>query len=213
MGMTFSHPMRPGTFRVSSPFGPRSGGTHRGIDYAAPLGTSYYAAREGTVRLAGPASGFGQWIVIDHWIDGVRWSTVYGHSYASGLLVRAGQAVTRGQRIGLVGSNGQSSGPHLHFETWRGGRLNGGTAVNPAPLIDVPAPAPAGRPTISKGATGQHVWDLQNRMTKMYPSYNPYQPTGFFGVLTDAGVREFQRRVGLKVDGVVGPATWAALKL
>ena len=76
-----------------------------------------------------------------------------------------------------------------------------------------PPPHPAGRPTIAKGARGPAVWDLQRKLTTAYPLYNKYAPTGFFGDLTDAGVREFQRRSQLVVDGIVGPKTWAALGL
>lgn len=81
-------------------------------------------------------------------------------------------------------------------------------APRPAPR---PAPKPAGRATIKQGSRGTLVWDLQRKLTKYYPAYNKYTPTGFFGPKTTAGVKEFQRRSGLKVDGIVGPNTWKAL--
>lgn len=109
---------------------------HRGIDLAAPTGTAMYAMSGGVVAQAGPASGFGNWIVIDHTIDGQAYSTVYGHMYDDGVAVSTGDTVTAGQFIGEVGSNGQSSGPHLHFEVWEGSRLAGGTETDPQPWLD-----------------------------------------------------------------------------
>lgn len=126
-------PMKDGTYEVSSPFGQRGSEHHRGIDLAAPNNTPIYAAGDGEVIAAGPASGFGQWIVINHRIGGKLFATVYGHMYADGVLVKKGQKVTAGQEIGKVGSNGQSSGPHLHFEVWDGGHedFDGGHEIDP----------------------------------------------------------------------------------
>ncbi|WP_245672836.1 M23 family metallopeptidase [Aldersonia kunmingensis] len=128
-------PMEPGVFQLSSGFGPREGRFHSGQDLAAPAGTPIVAATDATVVAAGPASGFGNWIVLDTMIDGQKLSTVYGHMYDDGVLVRIGERVRAGQRIANVGSNGESTGPHLHFEVWPGGRLSGGHAIDPAPWL------------------------------------------------------------------------------
>lgn len=127
-------PMKDGTYQVSSPFGPRGGEQHQGIDLAAPVNTPFYSVADGTVVDAGPASGFGQWIVLNHQIDGKLFATVYGHMYPDGVLVKKGQKVTAGQLIGKVGNNGQSTGAHLHFEVWDSGHrdFDGGHAINPA---------------------------------------------------------------------------------
>ncbi len=141
-------PMAPGSFRLTSDFGERRNPVtgaaegHRGQDFGAPAGTPIYAAAAGTVVRAGPADGFGQWIVIDHQIDGQLVSTVYGHMWPDDLGVVEGEQVVAGQPIGRVGSNGQSTGPHLHFEVWEGGRFGGGHAVDPMPLLSEPAPEP-----------------------------------------------------------------------
>lgn len=129
-------PVAPG-YTVSSPFGERDGEAHRGTDFAAPEGHSIIAALDGQVADAGPAQGFGNWIVIDSLDNGRKVSTVYGHMYDQGVRVRTGDKVTAGQRIGDVGSNGQSSGPHLHFEVWPGGRLpeGSGSPVDPMPWL------------------------------------------------------------------------------
>lgn len=134
-------PLAPGTFTETSPFGPRGNSIHQGVDLAGGEGTDIFAAMDGTVVAAGPASGFGQWIVVDSQTRTGLVSTVYGHMYPDGVLVRAGTAVSAGQHIAEIGNNGQSSGPHLHFEYWVGGRLNQGRAVDPSFLLNGPAPA------------------------------------------------------------------------
>jgi murein DD-endopeptidase MepM/ murein hydrolase activator NlpD len=106
----------PAVGRISSPFGYRMHPIkhvvqfHDGIDIAAPYGAPVYAMSDGTVLYAGPASGFGQEIVLTH-KDGV--TTVYGH--VSRILVASGP-VKVGQAIALVGNEGESTGPHLHAE-------------------------------------------------------------------------------------------------
>lgn len=96
---------------ISSPFGPRDGRNHNGVDLAANMGDSIRAARDGEVLLSGTVPGYGLTVVLRHG-DGTR--TLYGH--ASRLLVRAGQRVKQGEAIARVGSTGRSTGPHLHFE-------------------------------------------------------------------------------------------------
>ncbi|NKV32791.1 peptidoglycan DD-metalloendopeptidase family protein [Rhodococcus hoagii] len=131
-----SLPIAEGEYVVSSTYKSADRPGHRGIDLAADAGTRMYAMAGGVVAQAGTASGFGHWIVIDHTIDDTSYSTVYGHMYADGLAVSTGDTVTAGQYIGDVGSDGESSGPHLHFEVWEGGRLSGGAETNPQPWLD-----------------------------------------------------------------------------
>ena len=102
-------------------------GMHYGLDIAAPCEAPIVAAGAGTVDNAGPASGYGNWIVIDHG-GGVR--TIYGHMYSAGVLTSVGSSVSAGQLIGRVGSAGQSSGCHLHFQV----ELNG-TPVDPVQFL------------------------------------------------------------------------------
>ncbi|HZQ27640.1 MAG TPA: peptidoglycan DD-metalloendopeptidase family protein [Acidimicrobiales bacterium] len=111
-------PMR-GT--ITSPFGPRWGGFHPGIDIATAYGTPIHAAKGGTVIFAGWQSGYGNYTCIDH---GGGFSTCYAHQ--SQIAVSDGQQVSQGQVIGYEGNTGYSTGPHLHFET----RVNG-TPQNP----------------------------------------------------------------------------------
>lgn len=123
---------------ITSPFGPRGGAPHNGLDLAPPHGAPIYAFADGTVIAAQDSGvqGFGGWVVILHEIDGRAISTVYGHEEPGGVLVSAGDTVKAGENIARVGNAGQSTGPHLHFEVYEGNRLSGGTPVDPAPWIE-----------------------------------------------------------------------------
>jgi murein DD-endopeptidase MepM/ murein hydrolase activator NlpD len=114
--------------RLTSGFGARWGTLHAGIDLAAPMDTPEYAAADGVVLEAGPASGFGLAVYIQHDNGDV---TVYGHM--DQILVQPGQVVRAGDTIALLGNRGQSTGPHLHFEVHQGG-ING-TKIDPLPWL------------------------------------------------------------------------------
>lgn len=102
---------------------------HRAIDIAAPQGTPVTAADRGVVLRAGwNHQGYGQFVIIDHQIDYV---TLYAH--LDRVLVKEGEVVGQGQVIGTVGSTGNSTGPHLHFEIRDFGRL-----ANPLELLVAP---------------------------------------------------------------------------
>ena len=122
--------------QISQPFGPSTlplepayGGYphfHTGIDLVEPFASPIYAADDGVVALVGvSSSGYGNYVVIAH-SGGL--DTLYGH--LSAALVKVGQPVTQGQPIGLEGSTGNSTGPHLHFEL----RINQ-KPVNPTPYL------------------------------------------------------------------------------
>jgi murein DD-endopeptidase MepM/ murein hydrolase activator NlpD len=106
----------PASGAVTSGFGMRWGRLHSGIDIGAGYGAPIRAAQGGTVILAGYNGGYGNCVVIDH---GGGLSTLYGHM--SSVDASEGQSVDAGDYIGDVGSTGNSTGPHLHFETRVGG--------------------------------------------------------------------------------------------
>ena len=122
----FRYPLR--NFRLTSSFGPRinpiTGNlrNHAGLDLAAPLGTEVYSAKEGVVAEIGNDPIYGIYIIVNH-SDG--WSSLYGHLSKVETVLR--RRVEAGALIGRVGSTGQSTGPHLHFELRRNGR-----ALDPA---------------------------------------------------------------------------------
>jgi murein DD-endopeptidase MepM/ murein hydrolase activator NlpD len=123
----------PGHTHISSPFGSRIHPVfkvrrdHTGIDIPAPRGTPVVASNAGVIVFRGRNSGYGNYIVIDH---GGNQATLYAHlhGFASGINVDT--RVTRGQKIGYVGSTGVSTGNHLHFEI----RINN-APVNPDPRL------------------------------------------------------------------------------
>jgi murein DD-endopeptidase MepM/ murein hydrolase activator NlpD len=124
---------KPAIGPITSPYGMRINPVtgvyrlHAGTDIGAPCQAPIYAAAAGVVILAGPASGYGNLIAIDH---GGSVITRYGHMYADGILVQVGQHVTAGRQIGQVGAAGTSTGCHLHFEV-----LTAGTYTNPDPYM------------------------------------------------------------------------------
>ena len=84
---------------------------HKGIDFAAPIGTPVRASKSGIVSEVGWSDTLGRFVEIDHWLG---FSTRYAH--LSATSVREGQLVLKWQRIGAVGQTGRATGPHLHFE-------------------------------------------------------------------------------------------------
>ena len=117
--------------RITSPFGKRNspGGigstNHKGIDIGAPFGSPVFASKGGTVSIAGWSGGYGNLVQINH---GQGWSSRYGHN--SKLLVSPGQRVRQGQTIALVGSTGNSTGNHIHFEI-----RHNGVSLNPLSML------------------------------------------------------------------------------
>jgi len=108
-----------------NPFGGRGYEYHEGQDIDAAYGTPVQAAATGRVIIAGWQRGYGNVVYVDH---GTGLSTRYGH--LSEIDVSVGQTVTRGQTVGLVGSTGRSTGPHLHYEV----RINN-QPVDPRPYL------------------------------------------------------------------------------
>lgn len=106
---SFSLPLS--EIQVSSYFGPRWNRKHAGIDFAEETGAQILAADSGTVIFSGVCEGYGNLIIIDHKNS---FKTYYAH--ASVLYAKAGTAVHKGEVIAEVGSTGNSTGPHLHFE-------------------------------------------------------------------------------------------------
>jgi murein DD-endopeptidase MepM/ murein hydrolase activator NlpD len=126
--------------RVSSGFGMRrhpihSGWkAHRGIDYAAPIGTRVRAAGDGVVEFAGIKNGYGNVVIVRH--NG-QYSTVYAH--LSRIAVRRGARVAQNDTIGLVGQTGWATGPHLHYEFRIAGQARNPLSIAMPSGLPVPA--------------------------------------------------------------------------
>jgi murein DD-endopeptidase MepM/ murein hydrolase activator NlpD len=117
----FRFPLR--SYTLTSGFGPRTNPVtgnfrvHEGLDLAAPMGTDVFAAGDGTVTETGSDPVYGNYIVIQHRDN---WASLYGHLSRIDVVLR--QELRSGSLIGKVGSTGQSTGPHLHFELRKNGR-------------------------------------------------------------------------------------------
>ncbi|HKS29597.1 MAG TPA: M23 family metallopeptidase [Pyrinomonadaceae bacterium] len=119
--------LRSGVGVRGNPFGGPGTEYHKGQDIAAPMGTPVIATADGTIIIAGWQRGYGWVVYIDH---GNGITTRYGH--LSRIDVELGQTIRRGEQLGLVGSTGRSTGPHLHYEV----RINGQPV---SPLLYLPA--------------------------------------------------------------------------
>ncbi len=118
--------VKPADGELTSTYGMRGGSMHNGIDLANSIGTPILSVAAGEVIDAGPASGFGQWVRVQH-DDGTI--TVYGH--VDSFSVSEGQQVEAGEQIATMGNEGQSTGPHLHFEV-----IEDGSKIDPQPWLE-----------------------------------------------------------------------------
>lgn len=110
---------------ITSGFGPREGKAHLGIDIAADAGSNIVPAMPGVVEFSGENASYGKYLLIDHGHD---IKTRYAHCEA--LLVKKGETVSYSQPIARMGSTGDSTGPHLHFEL-----ILSGVCYDPQPLL------------------------------------------------------------------------------
>jgi murein DD-endopeptidase MepM/ murein hydrolase activator NlpD len=147
--------VRPGLGVVTSPYGPRFHPIlhyvkiHTGIDFAAADGIAY-AADDGVVLLTEFNTAYGNMTVIDHGtVGGLRITTLYAHQAAVG--VKPGDRVVKGQAIGVIGSTGYATGPHLHFEV----RIDG-EPIDPAPFL-AKAKLPTALPSATDAASLLHT--------------------------------------------------------
>ncbi|OTO14307.1 hypothetical protein A5875_003464 [Enterococcus sp. 3H8_DIV0648] len=117
-------------YTISSPFGVRGAEFHRGLDMAAGQGEPIYASKAGTVKVAEFHYSWGNYVVVEH--EGGT-TTLYAHQ--SQYVVKAGDQVEQGQIIGYVGSTGNSTGSHLHFEVCKDSSLSQAQLIDPASVL------------------------------------------------------------------------------
>ena len=183
-----------------------------GVDYVVPVGTPLVAIADGTVaRISNTVTGAGGRVVLLDFPSGHK----ADYLHLSRVDVTKGQAVKKGQVIGLSGGSGLGKelgyGPHLHLSFRHGGTFLTGTGnIDYEAFIGSPAPAPAsthkpgaGRPTIMRGSRGEHVVYLQGKLK--------LTADGIFGPNTHRAVVDFQRANKLVADGIVGNNTWKVI--
>ena len=154
-------PLQAGTWTRTSGYGMRLNPVlqvwqvHTGVDLAAPSGTPVLATATGRVVSAGYRTGRGNQIVLEHQVGGRVVASAYGHLRDGGIHVQVGDIVAAGQRIGDVGSTGNSTGPHLHFEIRPGGASH--TGVDPdswlaaaTEMTSAAVPAPSHCPGVTR---------------------------------------------------------------
>ncbi len=123
-GKLFIKPLN-GDYRISSKFGNRKHpirgkiAFHKGVDYAAKLGTPIHATAEGVIEYIGNNGGYGKYIRIKHTSE---YSTCYAHISRFNNNVKLGSKVKQGEVIAYVGSTGAATGPHLHYEIIHNGK-------------------------------------------------------------------------------------------
>lgn len=163
---------------------------HKGVDFGSDGSPIIRTSASSKVTRAKVIGGYGNTITIAHTLNGKKYETLYAHLKT--ITVKVGQSVKQGQQIGIKGSTGNSTGIHLHFEiipSYEAGQPN---AVNPLKYIS------------------------ELNITEVHKLLNAagykLKNDGIEGPLTISAIKDFQKKKGLTVDGVVGTKTLAALK-
>lgn len=172
-----------------------------------------------------PTGGFGYYVILQHKIAGDYYTSLYAHMRAGSLQVKPGQKVKAGDVLGKMGTTGYSTGKHLHWEIWKGKKhgwsSNGRGFVDPVEFMKkfngkesaAPAAAPK-KPTTfeapkKKPALSEWLsYGDRNVETAWLQHVLDIKVDGIFGRGTRAAVKKFQKKWGLRPDGVVGPLTW-----
>ncbi len=149
--------------RISSKFGYRKkhpvhgyGAMHKGVDFAAPVGTPIYSAGKGTVNFIGWKSGYGRIIIIKH---GNGIATAYAHASKFAKNLKKGSKVRQGQIVAFVGKSGNVTGPHLHYEV----RVNN-KQVNPSKFKSTPTIKLKGKQLAQFNEFKKHIAQLESKL-------------------------------------------------
>jgi len=185
--------------RITSPFGYRihpiskTKKMHWGVDYGnTPSDNTIIASADGTVERSSVFDGYGNTIIITHLINGITYQTLYAH--LTSMSVKVGDKVKQGQKIGVKGTTGNSTGIHLHFEVHVGGKRNSSYTYAKDPL---------------KYVVDSVTLELQTLLNKF--GYK-LVVDGISGNATLDAVKDFQKKNGLTVDGIAGAKTLEILK-
>lgn len=175
---------------------------HRGIDFGAPEGTPIIAAKMGRVELADAMDGYGLAVILRH---GTTQQTLYGHM--SQIYVKPGEVVKKGQLLGLVGSTGNSAGPHLHFEVHEL-TSEGWTALDPAIALNGAIALAQNAPLLRGSSTKPNSFNLA--MSGLLDINAPLQtlPSMTWGNTLLSSLRGASASVGNSATGLEFPLSW-----
>ncbi|GEM02193.1 Peptidase family M23 [Halolactibacillus halophilus] len=233
MAKTFIWPTD--TKRITSPFGwrrhPITGeaqSKHNGIDIAESGTRPIYAAADGVVRRSYTSTSYGETIMIEHSINVETWETVYAHMRENSRRFKDGQRVKQGDVIGQMGSTGNSTGQHLHFEIHKGGLWNmaKSNAVDPEQYLKKDL-----YPAQTSGLAVDGKWGnattkaLQKALGTVQDGILSDQSRNevteaLYGTTVEFGtekkgslvIKALQKLVKVKQDGLLGPVTIGALQ-
>jgi len=124
--------------KITTPFNKKGkmwkSGFHTGVDFAVAEGTDIVAAVDGKVLANNWGKAYGNQIIVETGLHSKKVYMIYAH--LSKVLVKAGDKITKGQKIGKSGNTGNSSGPHLHFEVRDNARWSAGKPINPKEILE-----------------------------------------------------------------------------
>ena len=124
--------------KITTPFNKKGkmwkSGFHTGVDFAVAEGTDIVAAVDGKVLANNWGKAYGKQIIVEYGLHSKKVYMIYAH--LSKVLVKAGDKITKGQKIGKSGNTGNSSGPHLHFEVRDNARWSAGKPINPKEILE-----------------------------------------------------------------------------
>ena len=186
------------------PVGQKEYRDHVGTDFAKSGMVPIRASASGLVTLARNADtdGFGKVVFIEHNLKEGKFITIYAH--LSNVSVRTGQTVSQGTIVGAMGSTGNSTGQHLHFEIHVNERFKDNRNAVDA-LMYIPLEV-----ALKKGDKGPNVKTIQQLLVK---ARFLSTADGHFGDDTENAVKSFQKQNNLDVDGLAGPVTVSKLKV
>jgi len=233
MSKTFIWPTN--TKRVTSPFGwrrhPITGeaqSKHNGIDIAKSGSRPIFAAADGVVRRSYTSDSYGETIMIEHEINGDTWETVYAHMKKHSRRFKDGDRVKQGEVIGQMGSTGNSTGQHLHFELHKGGLWNmaKSNAVDPEQYLEKDLyPAKSSNLKVDGKWGNSTTKSLQKALGTIQDGILSDQSRNaiteaLYGTTVEFGsgkkgslvIKSLQKLLKVKQDGLLGPVTIGALQ-
>ncbi|UOQ87397.1 M23 family metallopeptidase [Gracilibacillus salinarum] len=211
------------TRRVTSKMGERWGTDHNGIDIAEGGYHPIYAVADGVVTRSYTSDSYGECIMIKHTVNGQTWESVYAHMKGRSRTVFVGNKVKQGHQIGIMGNTGHSTGQHLHFELHKGRwNIDKTDKVDPLDYLDknfgtnltvdgkwAEKTTRGLQECLGTVVDGEISDQIRNVITEAF-----YGDTIDFGNGKNGSlvIKALQKKMGAKVDGLLGPETIGKLQ-